>query len=263
MRLARPTRLAAAIGPQPVSVSPVWPDGRGLLVGRPLIGLRRETLRAALMAAGESWIDDPSNEAHVYERVRIRQQISDLGPGRLAGIREDAALLRAAEDLALSAHLKDFVSVGAAGLIELQLSGLPQSGVILRRLLGMLLQAGAGSARTVAAPALGEMTERLMCGGPSSRLTLGGAWLQRRGDVLLIGRDPGEANAGWRDGVWDGRYVAGGDERPLAGLPYLVRESAPEGARREIISGRLSLWSEALSRGAVIAASLTGCDAAG
>ncbi|MCH2458539.1 MAG: tRNA lysidine(34) synthetase TilS, partial [Henriciella sp.] len=42
MRLMRPARLAGAVGPQPVSVSPVWPQGRGIMLVRPLIDHRRE-----------------------------------------------------------------------------------------------------------------------------------------------------------------------------------------------------------------------------
>lgn len=256
MRLARPTRLAAAVGPQPVSVSPVWPEGHGLLVGRPLIGCKREELRSFLVDADEDWIDDPSNVSDAYERGRVRRRLAALGPGRLARIARDAVRLRAAEDLVLSAWLRRQISVDDAGLIEARIPDAPTSPVLLRRWLGILMQAGAGTARAVSAGGLSALEEDIRSGGPSSRLTLGGAWLQRRGETMLIGRDPGEVVAGWTAGVWDGRYVAGEDDRPAETLPFLVRHGVPDTGRREIVSQRLALWADALERGAILGAQL-------
>lgn len=257
MRLARPTRLAAAAGPQPVSVSPVWPEGLGLLIGRPLIGCKREDLRRFLVDADEDWIDDPSNVSDAYERVRVRRLLAALGPGRLARIARDAVRLRAAEDLVLSAWLRRQISVDDAGLIEARIPDAPTSPVLLRRWLGILLQAGAGTARAVSVGALSALAEDIRSGGPVSRLTLGGAWVQRRGESLLIGRDPGEVAAGWTAGVWDGRYMPGDDERPAEALPFLVRHGVPDTGRREIVSQRLVLWADALERGAIIGAQLS------
>ena len=91
--------------------------------------------------------------------------------------------------------------------------------------------------------------------------TLGGAWVQRRGDHLLIGRDPGEARRAWSDGIWDGRYQRPKtDERAEASeatkLPFLVRDSAPVEAAEEIISDRLAQWSQALRLSAQFGAAM-------
>lgn len=59
-----------------ISPSPVWPEGRGLKIVRPLLGLRRHELRDYLDQTGLSWIDDPSNEDDRYERIKVRQAIS-------------------------------------------------------------------------------------------------------------------------------------------------------------------------------------------
>ncbi|MBN9478633.1 MAG: hypothetical protein J0I52_00200, partial [Bordetella sp.] len=40
------------------SPSPVWPEGRGLLLLRPVLGETRETLRAHLRARGLTWLED-------------------------------------------------------------------------------------------------------------------------------------------------------------------------------------------------------------
>src|SRR5262249_37631351 len=45
----------------------------GLL--RPLLGMPRERLRATLRAAGQDWIEDPSNLNPAFTRVRLRAQL--------------------------------------------------------------------------------------------------------------------------------------------------------------------------------------------
>nr|WP_275064955.1 MULTISPECIES: tRNA lysidine(34) synthetase TilS [unclassified Bartonella] len=52
---------------------------------RPLLAVKRETLRAYLHFKGTTWIDDPSNENCNFERVRVRQS---LHPKTLANIVE-------------------------------------------------------------------------------------------------------------------------------------------------------------------------------
>ena len=260
MRLARPTTLVGAVGPQAMSVSPVWPEGRGLLLGRPLLGISRETLRDWLRAQRIRWIDDPSNEAEVYERVRLRKLIARLGPDRLHRITADAIRLRAAEDADLASHL-DQIRVDRSGLIEMQ--HLPPTPRLQYRLLSLLLQVAAGSDRPGDAKALEAACRDIASGGPTSRLTLGGAWLQRRSGSLLIGRDPGEVCARWQGTVWDGRYEYAPGTSPPDEAPFLVRHAVPAGADwREILSARLRHWKEALALGAAYSAELAGNSAA-
>ncbi|WP_455480570.1 tRNA lysidine(34) synthetase TilS [Bartonella sp. B12(2025)] len=42
---------------------------------RPLLGVKRKTLRAYLCLKGKTWIDDPTNEDLSFERVRVRQSL--------------------------------------------------------------------------------------------------------------------------------------------------------------------------------------------
>ncbi|KEG21418.1 tRNA lysidine(34) synthetase [Bartonella bacilliformis] len=42
---------------------------------RPLLGVKRKTLRAYLSLQGTSWIDDPTNEDRKFERVRVRHSL--------------------------------------------------------------------------------------------------------------------------------------------------------------------------------------------
>ena len=57
------------------SPSPVWPEGRDLFILRPLLAARRAELRAALVAAGETWIEDPANADPASPRARARQAL--------------------------------------------------------------------------------------------------------------------------------------------------------------------------------------------
>ncbi|UNE53986.1 tRNA lysidine(34) synthetase TilS [Bartonella machadoae] len=42
---------------------------------RPLLGVKRQTLRTYLHLKGKRWIDDPTNEDRNFERVRVRQSL--------------------------------------------------------------------------------------------------------------------------------------------------------------------------------------------
>lgn len=55
---------------------------QGITLVRPLLDASREDLRSYLTEQGQTWIDDPSNEDHKFERVRMRAaapQLRELG----------------------------------------------------------------------------------------------------------------------------------------------------------------------------------------
>ncbi len=58
-------------------VSPPWrssaSSSAGCVLLRPLLGVSGARLRATLEAARQTWIDDPSNDAERFERVRLRK----------------------------------------------------------------------------------------------------------------------------------------------------------------------------------------------
>ncbi len=99
-------------GPMPDGFSPVWPEGRMLRLIRPLLAFGREELREELRERGVSWIDDPSNDASRFERVRMRKLIARMDAqarakalrvmDRLAGVR--AAVMTEAEGLLRHVH---------------------------------------------------------------------------------------------------------------------------------------------------------------
>ncbi|OXE36433.1 MAG: tRNA lysidine(34) synthetase TilS [Phenylobacterium zucineum] len=52
--------------------SPVWPEGRGVFLLRPMLSLTRSELRTWLGARVASWIEDPANEDPRFARSRAR-----------------------------------------------------------------------------------------------------------------------------------------------------------------------------------------------
>ena len=72
---ARRMRADGSSVPEPRawSPSPAWPEGRGVFLARPLLGLGRADIRAWLSARGEAWIEDPANDDLAYARPRARQ----------------------------------------------------------------------------------------------------------------------------------------------------------------------------------------------
>ncbi|MBD3819951.1 MAG: tRNA lysidine(34) synthetase TilS, partial [Brevundimonas diminuta] len=85
------------------SPSPVWPQGRGLMLLRPLLEERREGLRDYLRARGQGWIEDPANIDERFGRSRARAALraragdealplegGGLGGGVVAGLSDQA-----------------------------------------------------------------------------------------------------------------------------------------------------------------------------
>ena len=67
-------------GLMPDSYSPAWPEGRGVMLVRPLMAFGRNELREELRARGIGWIEDPSNQSDRFERVRVRRLLAHLQP---------------------------------------------------------------------------------------------------------------------------------------------------------------------------------------
>ena len=257
MRLRRGSSLTRAAAPSPLSVSPVWPEGRGLTLARPLLGQRRSEIQSWLTENKIGWFTDPSNDSVSYERGRVRRDLRSLTSGHaLAKIIDDAAALRALEDRKLADDIRKHVAVDAAGLVQIQSMPERQSSVL--RLVSTVVLAASGGDTPVEQSKLMAALAEFDGMATGHRFTLGGAWLQKTGGGLLIGRDPGAVQARWSDGLWDGRYVMqGGSGFQPDTAPYLVRHAVPtEGYWREVISGRLHHLAETLERSAKMQSAL-------
>jgi len=232
-------RTLAAMGP--VSAAPVWPEGRGLAIARPLLTLRRSDLRNALTRLQADWIEDPSNADRRYERVRLR--LSPLNQAEEAALLEagDAALAEAGRMGAASHDLLgaaiEFTAWGGAALSRSAFSDAPAP--VRLRALSAVLTAVSG-ARAEPQPDLARRFLRAL--GGRSAMTGAGVHLTASG---VLGRDPGAAGRAdgaapvpalalspGETGVFDGRYeITAGAALELSLLgrrrPGLGEDQAP------------------------------------
>jgi tRNA(Ile)-lysidine synthase len=193
MRAASGSSWRGLAGMRAIASAPVWPEGRGVLMARPLLGARRAALRDALRERGAEWIEDPSNENIAFARVRARERLAHLeaigfDAGRLAAL---AAKLRPLADAIdeeaarLIADAARFADGGAA----LALEGWAGPTEVRRRALSALIAAVSGADRELGADAVASLEARL---GPNFEgATLGGARLRRKAGAILIERDQG------------------------------------------------------------------------
>ena len=212
--------------------SPVWPEGRGLFLLRPLLALRRSALRAWLAAQGESWLEDPANEDLRYARARARAALAgSSAPGRAGP--DEAGRSELQGGLGPDPALGDRPSPRSE---ERRPSATGDGRIVLRRrgLDGRTLAAALLCAAGTSRPPRGGALERLRnrcAGGDRVEATLAGARVVADDAWVQIGREAGER---FRGGlaplaltageplVWDGRFEIVADRpgwtaAPLAG----------------------------------------------
>ena len=211
-------------------------------------------MRGFLRRKGQTWVDDPTNESDGYERVRTRKVLELLRDRGIAAssVLSRIALLRAGGDLEVARVLEESVEVDRWGLVRVSV----EERWVTERVLGVVLQLAAGRAVPTDAQALAVLTAQINDGGPGARQTLGGAWVQRKGENVLVGCDPGEAQSGLEGGVWGNRFVRQ-EDAPSGDEPasFLVRHSLPEGGDwYPLAHERLALWIRSLRLSAGIEA---------
>lgn len=223
MRAANGSTWRGLAGIAPFAFAPVWPEGRGIALARPLLGVRRETLRAWLSDRRVDWIEDPANTNPKYERVRVRERLGALGADALvARLVNVAARLRTRADaldraaLALIQRATELDDVATIRRVAWR-----GDGDVRRRALSVLMAAAAGSQ---AEPPTSDMTileARVM--SPEHRgSTHGGVAFKSDEHAVYLMREAG-AVLGRADGapplaplelpagvelVWDGRIAA-------------------------------------------------------
>jgi len=194
------------------------------MLGRPLLGVRRATLRSTLEERGVGWIDDPANENAAYERVRIRTRLAEL---ERAGF-DVSALMRLAQRMraiadrvdAAAAALIDRTAHFEADAITVNLKAWGGDAAARQRALSVLIATASGEPREPASDAVERLEDRMRA--PEFRgATLGGAALSLRRGQIVLARDSG-ALSGRADGarpappvtlpageeiVWDGRLA--------------------------------------------------------
>lgn len=185
--------------------SPAWPEGRGVMLMRPLLDVRRAELRAFLKARSASWLEDPANTDPRFLRSRARAALSADHPssdGRKGSGRDDPALRAGDEG---SAYRRDAPGPHLwAGLL-----------ILTRAAPARVLAAALLSASGGAAPPRGRRLAALharIVSGADFTATLAGARVEAVGETVCIMREPGRR--GLADLVltpneplvWDGRF---------------------------------------------------------
>lgn len=181
----------------------------GVRLMRPFLALPPDRLRATLLAAGQSWIEDPSNRDEAFERIRWRKRIApNLAPAIAVAAAEIGKERRRREREV--ADLLSEARVHASGFVALPLAAfevaLPD---VTMRALGRMLVTVGGDAY----PPRREAVHRLLAAlrsGLKGR-TLGGCRVLVKSGLLMVCREPSAAAEGLSAGPgehrrWDGRF---------------------------------------------------------
>lgn len=180
-------------GMRPLSLSPVWPEGAGIWIARPLLSETREALRGWLEGQGRDWIDDPSNTNTAFERVRTRMKLTASGGAllrRTLACQRGFARLRSLEDALLANWLARDVQVGANASLTARLDGLAPERAA--RGLGVLLQCVSGRETAPRSTGLADLAGR--CPAPGFRgATLGGVTVRPGRAGLILSPEAGVA----------------------------------------------------------------------
>jgi tRNA(Ile)-lysidine synthase len=176
-------------GMRRLSLSPVWPEGEGIWIARPLLGETRDTLRDWLQREGEAWIDDPSNTNPAFERIRVRRLLAgaDGLHDRALVCQQGFARLRAVEDAFLARWLLD-VGVVTDGSASIRLAGLPPERAA--RALGLALQCVGGRETPPRSESLAGLAARIAAPSGFRGATLGGVRLRPRRTGLRLSAEP-------------------------------------------------------------------------
>ncbi|WP_372782565.1 tRNA lysidine(34) synthetase TilS [Phenylobacterium sp.] len=189
--------------PREWSPSPVWPQGRGVFLLRPLLGVRRGDLRDWLTARGETWIDDPANEDPAFARPRARRALADGAVAAAAPAMDSAA------DLALACRTD-----ASAGLTILRADLRGAAPGALARFVSAACLCAAGTDRPPGRDKIERLAARLTGDAPFVA-SLAGARIEAEADAVTFRREPGEAARGGlaplrlragETAVWDGRF---------------------------------------------------------
>lgn len=190
-------RLARGSGPDGLAAMAKARPLAGVRLLRPLLDVPAARLRATLAAAGQDWIDDPSNQDAAYARVRVRRALAQLPAAGIDAISLSRLAAAAAESRAeLDQAVADFVARGVdlypAGYAIVHDDPWRAAPLVLRRaVLSALLTSIGGGAYP---PRRNRVSRLLVAMADGRGGTLAGCRaINRRGHWLLVreaGRQP-------------------------------------------------------------------------
>jgi tRNA(Ile)-lysidine synthase len=187
-------------------------DGR-VWFARPLLGIRRETLRAFLRQNQVGWIEDPSNVNQRYERPRVRKKLREAdGEAAIATalkVAAEAARQRKLLGEAVAELIRDHADCPAPGLLRLQ-PGFFQAKHADAAIYALrtLLAVTGGTLHLPDQARAAALYTRLAAGEPVRAVLSRTLVDQRKAGVFLLREARGLPDSEMlQEGlVWDGRY---------------------------------------------------------
>ncbi len=175
--------------------SPIWPEGRGVFLLRPLLGIGRAELRSYLMDRSETWLDDPANEDPSFARVRARHALHSAHPRGsgdpgLGGSTSGSSWVPASAgmsggEVGALARAVSFAPGFAAAPIAPFLTA---DALAVRWALTALVMCVGGATTPPRGDELERLVETMAAGGTC---TLSGCRIEARGPVLAVHREAG------------------------------------------------------------------------
>lgn len=243
------------------SPSPAWPEGRGLMLLRPMLDEGRAALRALLRSKGRDWIEDPGNAG--FGRGQARRALLSL-PGEGGASVQDRRDWQpdgpALTDSPPSSrcdepflHASPFRLAGRSALRASTPLPLGEGFDGVSELASVLLCA-AGHDRLPRADRLSALETRLAT-RTSFTATLAGARIEATPGRVLVLREPGEFRrrppvplglTRDRPAAWDGRYeITTSDDGwsvvPALGRLAMLSDTDRRGVARSPAAARAAL----------------------
>jgi len=258
-------RLAKGSGADGLAGMPAVRELGAVRLLRPLLDVGKARLAATCRAAGQPWLEDPSNAGARFARGRLRQvapalSAEGLTPARLADTARRLGQARAALDAATADLLARAAEVRPEGWLILDGAALAAAPAEVRlRALARCLRTIGGEAVPPRRERLERLAGEIAAGGPAAGRTLAGCCVLPRGEsprpgagrALLVCREPAAADerraaAPGATVCWDRRFrvtvpvaapaaglavarlgAAAAPAPGLAALPAAVRPSLP------------------------------------
>ena len=160
---------------------------------RPLLGMGKDALRDHLVALGQPWIEDPSNQAPAYERSALRAApLEPAEEDRLldhaAAAGNDRALAEAAAARILAAHAR----LHPAGILDLQVDALTCPPAVRNAVIAAAVTTVGGGAWPPGPDRVGALGDDSLK-ADFAGTTLGGCRIDRHGESLVFSREAGRA----------------------------------------------------------------------
>jgi tRNA(Ile)-lysidine synthase len=236
------------------SLAGIWParDWNGVRILRPVLAMKRQDLRDILKSKRQDWLDDPSNENHKFERVRVRHELAGRNEEQGAVAATAQRQVLEAEDFAQS-WVQAHVAVSELGLVRCDVNK-------IAALEG--LEADAVLVRLLALTGRRNLPERehrqnllaWMSSDELGRRTLGGVVFAKRKAALVMAREAGRIDPApvvippEGEVIWDGRFritgPAGAVIQPLGTWGDVPHKEIPQflrlGLPAAMIDGKLT-----------------------